>query len=400
MKLAVVTPRYGTEVPGGAEVAARLLATRLAARTGYTVEALTTCALDAETWADHYPPGATDVDGVRVHRFPVTGERAADFDAATDLVVRRGRRVTDAEQRAWLQKQGPISPGLIDAIAASDADAVAFHPFLYHPTTEGIRRVTSRAVLHAAAHDEPMLRLPLYRDVFGAAAGLAYWSDTEQHLVERRFAVASKPAVIVGLGVEEGVGDTDAARAVCGLDDRPYLLCLGRVDDGKGARLLADCFAHYKDRRGGALRLVFAGPIVNQPPKHRDIVTTGPVDEATKWGLLRGAFALVSASAFESFSIVLMEAWSVGTPAMVNSRCAVTLDHARRSGGGLAFGSYAELEVDLDRLSASPPLRAALGRAGRAYVEAHYGWDDVLDRYTTFLEAVAAGAASRGRTRT
>ena len=72
-----------------------------------------------------------------------------------------------------------------------------------------------------------------------------------------------------------------------------------------------------------------------------------------KWGLLRGALALVSPSAFESFSIVLMEAWSVGTPALVNSRCAVTLDHVRRSGGGLAFGNYAELEVELDRLTAS-----------------------------------------------
>ena len=30
MKVAVVTPRYGTEIPGGAETAARLLATRLA----------------------------------------------------------------------------------------------------------------------------------------------------------------------------------------------------------------------------------------------------------------------------------------------------------------------------------------------------------------------------------
>ena len=121
----------------------------------------------------------------------------------------------------------------------------------------------------------------------------------------------------------------------------------------------------------------------------------GPVDEAVKWGLLRGAFALVSPSAFESFSIVLLEAWSVGTPALVNSRCAVTLDHARRSGGGVAFGNYAELEVELDRLTDSAPLRAALGRAGQAYVDAHYHWDDVLDRYSAFVSGV--GARSRRR---
>jgi glycosyltransferase involved in cell wall biosynthesis len=392
VKIAVVTPRYGVEVAGGAETAARLLATRLATRPEFTVVALTTCALDAATWADHYPQGVTDIDGVHVHRFPVKGRRSGDFDAATDLVIRRGRRVTETEQRQWIDKQGPVAPALIDAIADSDADVIAFHPFLYHPTVAGIPRVATRAVLHPAAHDEPMLRLPLYREVFGAAAGLAYWSDPERHLVEQRFEVASKPAVVVGLGVDPGTGDLEGARAALGLDDRPYLLCLGRVDDGKGARLLAECFARYKERRGGTLRLVFAGPVVNEPRAHPDIVVAGAVDEAVKWGLLRGALALVSPSAFESFSIVLMEAWTAGTPALVNSRCAVTLDHARRSGGGLAFGNYAELEVEVDRLVASPSLRTTLGRNGKAYVDSHYRWDDVLDRYATFVEGVDARA--------
>jgi glycosyltransferase involved in cell wall biosynthesis len=389
VKLAVVTPRYGREVPGGAETAARLLATRLATRPGFTVAVLTTCALDATTWDDHYPSGATELDGVRVHRFPVEGRRSADFDACTELVVRRGRRVTDGEQREWIEKQGPVAPALIDAIAHSDADAIAFHPFLYHPTVAGVPRVAHRAVLHPAAHDEPMLRLPLYRSVFGSAAGLAYWSEPERHLVETRFTVASKPAVVVGLGVDAGEGSTPEARRELGLDDRPYLLCLGRVDDGKGARLLAECFAHYKTRRGGPLQLVFAGPVINDPPAHPDIVTAGAVTDAVKWGLLRGAWALVSPSAFESFSIVLMEAWSVGTPALVNGRCAVTVDHAGRSGGALAFANYAELEVELDRLTNSATLRAALGRAGQTYVDRHHTWKDVIDRYARFVRGVS-----------
>ena len=388
MKLAVVTPRYGREVAGGAETAARLLATRLATRPGFAVSAFTTCALDATTWDDHYPSGTTELDGVQVHRFPVKGRRSSDFDASTDLVVRRGRKVTEAQQREWIDKQGPVAPGLIDAIAQCDADAIAFHPFLYHPTVAGLPRVADRAVLHPAAHDEPILKLPLYRSVFGAAAGLAYWSDPERHLVERRFAVASKPAVVVGLGVDAGEGSSAAARKAIGLDDRPYLMCLGRVDDGKGARLLAECFARYKSRRPGPLRLVFAGPVINEPPVHPDIVTAGAVDEAVKWGLLRGAQLLVSPSAFESFSIVLMEAWSVGTPVLVNSRCAVTRDHALRSGGGLAFGNYAELEVEVDRLTSSAALRAALGRAGRTYVDRHYTWSDVIDRYSDFVQRV------------
>ncbi|HWS47453.1 MAG TPA: glycosyltransferase family 4 protein, partial [Acidimicrobiia bacterium] len=285
--------------------------------------------------------------------------------------------------------QGPIAPALLDAIDATDADFVAFHPLLYQPTVVGLPRVAPRAVLHPAAHDEPILRLPIYREVFEAASGLAYWSVPEQQLVERRFAIASKPAVVVGLGVEPEDGDVAAARAAVGLGEEPYLLCLGRVDDGKGARLLAECFARYRARRPAPLRLVFAGPVVHAPPAHPDIVVAGAVADAVKWGLLRGARALVSPSAFESFSIVLMEAWSVGTPALVNRRCAVTLDHARRSGGGLAFGSYAEFEVALDRIGATVAVRDAIGAAGRRYVDDHFRWPDVVARYAAFLGRIA-----------
>jgi glycosyltransferase involved in cell wall biosynthesis len=389
MKLVVVSPRYGLEIAGGAETAARLLATHLAQRDGWTVEALTTCARDAVTWADAYPAGETVIDGVRVRRFPVVGPRAADFDRCSERILARPRLASaDAEER-WLAKQGPVAPELIDAIAACDADVFAFHPYLYHPTVAGLPRVARRAALHAAAHDEPALRLPMYRALFDATAGLAYWSEPERRLVEQRFAIASKPSVVVGLGVEPGAGDEHDARSAVGIGDRPYLLCLGRVDDGKGAALLAECFIAYKQRRPGPLQLVFAGPVVHYPPAHADVVVTGAVPENAKWGLLRGAVALVSPSAFESFSIVLMEAWSVGTPCLVNRRCAVTFDHVERSGGGLVFGSYAELEVALDRIREDGALRAALGISGNLYVDARYRWNDVIDRYASFLSVIA-----------
>jgi len=76
---------------------------------------------------------------------------------------------------------------------------------------------------------------------------------------------------------------------------------------------------------------------------------------------------LVSASAYESFSIVLLEGWSVGTPAFVNGWCEVTREHALRSSAGLAFRSYPEFEVGLERLLASETTRATMGAAGRAY---------------------------------
>jgi glycosyltransferase involved in cell wall biosynthesis len=160
---------------------------------------------------------------------------------------------------------------------------------------------------------------------------------------------------------------------------------LGRVDEGKGSRVLAECFAEYKRRHPGPLTLVFAGPVSDAPEARDDIVVTGAVDEVTKWGLLRGATAFVSPSAYESFAIVLLEAWAVGTAALVNGRCPVTRDHAEHSNGALTFTDYAEFEVAVDHLVRDDSLRSRLGANGRDYVERHYRWDDLVAAYARFL---------------
>jgi drug/metabolite transporter superfamily protein YnfA len=50
--------------------------------------------------------------------------------------------------------------------------------------------------------------------------------------------------------------------------------------------------------------------------------------------------------------------------------------------------------VVVERLTSNPHLRRAFAGAGGAYVAANFLWPAVLDRYTAFLEGVAA---ARGR---
>ena len=73
---------------------------------------------------------------------------------------------------------------------------------------------------------------------------------------------------------------------------------------------------------------------------------------------------------------------------MVNVRCGATREHCERSGGGLWFGSYLEFEAVLDRLVADAELRRRLGRQGHRYVERHYRWPVLIERYARFLEEV------------
>jgi glycosyltransferase involved in cell wall biosynthesis len=232
--------------------------------------------------------------------------------------------------------------------------------------------------------------LPIFQDVFAATDGFVFQTDGERRLTEGLFpSVATAPQLQLGLGVEEQAGDPDGFIRQWDLEDTPYLLCLGRVDDGKGAALLAKFFVMYTARRPGPLKLVFAGPVVDRPIDHPDIVVTGPLSEELKWGALRKATALVSPSPFEAFSIVLMEAWTADVPVIVHGRCHATVEHVRRSGGGLPFAGYASFEVALDRLLAHPELRRAMASAGHRYVEDNFAWSRLIDRYTGWLQRLA-----------
>ncbi|MGH9283266.1 MAG: glycosyltransferase family 1 protein, partial [Acidimicrobiales bacterium] len=195
MKVAYVVPRYGTEVVGGAEYGARMLAERLVPMLGWEAEVLTTCAKDWRTWADEYRAGDQVVNGVRVRRFPSRSGRDPGFEAFSATVLSDPEAASLPDARRWIDLQGPVNPDLVDAAAASDAHVVVFYPYLYHPTVAGVPAVGDRAVMHPAAHDEPPLRLPVFHEVFAGVQGLVFQTHGERRLVERLFPVAARPQV-------------------------------------------------------------------------------------------------------------------------------------------------------------------------------------------------------------
>ncbi|MGD0749173.1 MAG: glycosyltransferase family 4 protein [Acidimicrobiales bacterium] len=392
-KVAFVTPRYGTQVMGGAETGARRLAEELRAHTGWESEVHTTCALDPHTWADELEPGTTEVNGVPVHRHRGTHGRLPDFYGLDGLVRLAPRMATLEQGRRWVDYNGPVSMELVDAVSASDADVIAFYPYLYHPTVAAIGQVRAPAVLHPAAHDEPALYLPVFRGTFGDADAFCFHTASERRLVERMYPVAERPQIVLGLGVGESAGTGRPGGELVGLGDRPYIVSVGRVDEHKGSKMLASFFATYKERHPGPLALVLVGPVSVELPPHPDIVVTGPLEEADKCDIVRDALVAVSPSALESFSLVVLEAWVDRVPVLVNGACGPTREHAERSGGGLWFTSYPEFEAVLERLVPDGELRALLGSRGRDYVDRLFQWPVLIARYDEFLTSVA----ERGR---
>src|SRR5258708_39949226 len=115
MKIGLIVQRYGEEVIGGAELHARWIAQRLAAR--HQVEVLTTCAVDYLSWENKYEPGLATVGGLPVRRFEVSRRRTAEgFDELSSKV--HFFEHTDDEERRWIEEHGPVTPGLIEHLCA------------------------------------------------------------------------------------------------------------------------------------------------------------------------------------------------------------------------------------------------------------------------------------------
>lgn len=387
MKVAYVTPRYGEEVVGGAEHAARMLAERLHDQLNWDVEVFTSTALDANTWANDLPAGKTDVNGVTVHRFTSEHGRHPDFLKTSGKVHANPTLATIPDQQTWIEQQGPFTPTMLPALRQSDADLFAFYPYLYYPTVYGVPAVRKTKVMHPAAHDEIPIRMSLFASVFAQTDGFVFQTDGERRLVENLFPLADRPQMTLGLGVDPQDGDVEGFRQSSGIGDRPYVVCVGRVDDGKGTRLLAKYFTEYKRRHPGPLQLALVGPVMNDQRSTEDIVVTGPVSEGHKWGALRGAQCLISPSAYEAFSIVLLEGWSAGLPVIVNAACLATREHVVKSRAGLWFDGYLSFETALEQLLQNHEVAQTLAAAGTRYVDEHFRWPDLIARYGAFLQS-------------
>src|SRR5262249_44295979 len=163
-------------------------------------------------------------------------------------------------------------------------------------------------------------------------------------------------------------------RARFGLDGR-YVLYVGRIDRNKGADRLFTYWPRLAAERPDLPPLVLVGRPALEIPDHPKIRHLGFVTEEEKFALLSACDLLVLPSPYESLSVIVLEAWAMGRPVLVNSACRVLEGQCVRSGGGLFYRGYSEFAAALRRLLDDVSLRRALGEAGRRYVGPGYDWD-------------------------
>jgi glycosyltransferase involved in cell wall biosynthesis len=386
-RIAVVVQRYGHEVNGGAELHARWLAEQLT-DIG-EVHVFTTCAVDYYTWANHYPTGETQIAGVNVSRFPV--DKPRDWPSSkrrTFQLLQSDHSLEDEIE--WMRDQGPVSTPLLKALGEfeRDFDVFIFFTYLYATTFFGLPLVSHKAILVPTAHDEPFIRLNIFKETFNLPKAIVFNTESERSLVNQIFKSEDQVQVVVGVGVNVPINfSADRFRQSYGIEG-DFLLYVGRVDESKNVPQLLDFYSRFADQHDDPPALVLIGKSTLPLPDNPRIISLGFVSEEVKFDALSAASVVVIPSLYESLSMIALEAWSMDVPVLVNGRCDVLKQQCRLSNGGLYYYNYLEFASGLERLLGNATLRAALGQQGHLFVDRNYQWDIIRAKYQALFKSL------------
>jgi len=380
-KIALINQRYGLEINGGSEYYTRLIAEQLAKK--HEVEVLTTCALKYDDWENYYQSGIHNVNGIVVRRFPTTQNRLPGHPK-------------DGEK--WIDDQGPFVPELINYIKEYNDEYDVFFPvtYLYYTTVKAIPLIAEKSIVIPTAHNEYLIYYPVYKRVFGAdnnyskPAAFMFLTEEECDFVHKLFKNYSIPSWVAGVGVDLPTNiDGNRFREKYNIKE-DYCIYVGRIEQGKNCEAMLNYFLEYKKRNKNKMKLVLMGKnsFNIEIPKQNDIIHLGFVSEEDKFDGISGAKVLWLNSMFESLSIVVLEAFSLGVPVLVNEHCEVLRGHCIKSNAGLYYKGYFEFEGVLNYLINHDKEYAIMCNNAKRYIEHNYKWEIVMDKFDKAIELV------------
>jgi len=409
-KIAIVVQRYGSQINGGAEVHARMIAEKL--KDKYDVTVLTSRAVDYHTWEPVLPEGATCENGIHVIRFdhPPKGNRRE-----LHLLNRkiRGRRwyqklhrflgkpgwyirlfpkamVNEEEQNKFFELQGPLLYQLPDYLVQHQSEyaCYVFFTYLYYPTAIGMPLVGNKSIFIPTIHDEPPIYFPVFKKIIPAARWIFFNTDSERRFSENLFDLENNKKETVAVGVSPATYIYDEAIEKKYAPYSSYILYVGRIDSAKGCDRLIDYFIKYSNNNPKSVTLMMVGNSYMEKTTHPNIHYLGFVSENEKAYLMKNALFLAIPSLYESLSLVLLESFFLRTPVVVNEKCDVLKEHIENSGGGLTFSDYDQFKDAIDSLIKNPGLRDKLSSKGLEYVLNNYTWETVIDKFDMAIKNI------------
>lgn len=380
----IVTPWF-EHFAGGAERLARGMAHEFNTR-GVRTMVFTTCSLSPydSWWKDHHAPGVYDVAGIETRRFATVKSRAR-YDAVIGK-LQRGADLTARDEQDFFS-HGINSSDLVEALAGyvdANYEIVAL-PYFHGLTDSVINKYPGKISLIPCFHDEPQFYWRTTETLLRNAKLIFFNSVEEKQMTIRQYGqkVGRRivESVVAGVGVELPICDDEDKTLSERLPDN-YFVYAGRKEVGKNVPLLCQWFRSYAEKYRPDTKLIFiGGGDKSLIPASDRFIDFGFVSEAMKQQVIRHSKGIINLSENESFSIVIMEGWLLGVPAVVSARCAVTKNHVRRCNGGLYVESSDEFALALKYLEDHDAVRNLLAANGKQYLAREFSFDAVLARY-------------------
>jgi len=384
-KLAFVIPWFGESI-GGAEILCKGLVQRLQSA-GYDVEVLTTCGKNAfSPWdVNFYSEGVSDVNGIPVRRFKLDGRDINLFHQLNYKLVNK-EPLTEEEVYQYLRNT-INSQQMYDFIKKSaDNYFFFFIPYLYGTTFYGSMIEPERSYHIPCLHNEPNAYFNIYTHMFNNSRGIYFLSKSEMNLAKKIYGVNPDKCFLMGGGVDRiEKAEPEAFRKKFNIED-DFVVYVGRKVEGKGTSLLIKYFVEFVKENHLNLKLILiGGGSVNISRSDTIFIRDlGELPNEDKYNAISASLFLIQPSSFESFSIVLMEAWLLKKAVIVNENCEVTKEHCVESNGGFYFSDYLEFAECMRLLIEKNELRKKLGENGYNYVIKNFMWEDVVKKFIEF----------------
>jgi glycosyltransferase involved in cell wall biosynthesis len=204
------------------------------------------------------------------------------------------------------------------------------------------------------------------RHVLRDAAAVMFTCEEERRLARQSFSPYHCVERVVNYGTS-GAPEDEATRQIhawkkhCpGLQDRPFLLFLGRIHPKKGVDLLIQAYQKIVAHDDQPPALVVAGPVENPElmqhlqkiaealPAKAPVFWPGLLQGDEKWGALRSAEAFVLPSHQENFGLAVAESLAVGTPVLLSRQVNIWREIVA-DGAGLAAPDTTDGAISLLR---------------------------------------------------
>ncbi len=274
--------------------------------------------------------------------------------------------------------------------------AVAAHRLKHELGLPLVATFHTLARVKADAGDaEPQSRVAAEEAVIGCCDAICASNPVEADQLVDLYGAPADRIELVPPGVDHAFfspGDRRGARAALGLDDRPTLLFVGRIQPLKGLTVAVRALALLADRRAhlvvvggasgaeGSAELARVHDLVDELGLTGRVSFVEPMQHHRLSTYYRAADVVLVPSRSESFGLVALEAAACGVPVVasdVGGLRTLVVDGA--TGHLVDSRDPAEFAARVDALLADPVLAGCMGRAASHAAE-RFAWSTTAGR--------------------